>query len=433
MDRKTYYIVVSVFVCAALILSYIYFPSSEDVAWMYFYDRQYARSSKKFYEFFMQKSGTKKAIVPKVMLDLEFANVDQAIDTVEAYVKENPKDLEARIFLGELYKKASRPYAYLRNLEVLYSLTPDVKILRELQESYKNLNKTTSQLRALQQLVNQKEATVDDFRTLAQLYAARDNMALALKTIREMLKRFAPAKLDDRTTIFVAGLLLDNQLNSEAFLFTSKYATAHPTDLEVILALSYKILETGNYDEAKFLADLIPDSQKRKPEVMELMMTILVSQEDERGVYEILETAFDNGRLLPAFYTRLILLAITFKNERLPQKMLKELKYAKVSQTDLVNLIDSLIALKKTALAKELQKNLGEDYIRNHPVIELGLVLAEKENISELNIAELEEKYSPRDRIQLAQFLFSSGNQDISRKSRRIGKNPGGHRCGKSG
>jgi len=416
MNKKGYYVAIGLFVGASFILSLIFFPTGEEVAWMFFYDRQFDRSSREFYEYFGRKEKTRAAVVPKVLLDLEFANTDEAIRTVEAYVQENPADVEARIYLGNLYQKVSRPYAYVRNLEEIYELRPSVEILQELKDLYEELNEAEDQIGALQQLVDEKAAKVRDYRKLAELYASRGEMDLALETIEEMLLRFPVEKIDEDTVIFAVNIFNATDQQLEAFLLASNYATTHPQDAETIITLSYKMLLSGQLSEANFLADLVPESKRGDPEYLELILTLLIEDEDESGIYAILESEFRKGTLLPPFYTRLLSLAILNKNQALAKEMLETLDFKKVTQLKLVLLIDYLITYREQELARMLQENLGEEYLDQNSLIRLGLAIAEKGTAEQIESLVEQEEYSEVERLQIAQFLYSSGYRDVSRR-----------------
>ncbi len=415
MNPKAYYTAIALFVGCAIVLSVYIFPSGEDIAWMLFYDRQFDRSSREFYEFFRQKEQTRQAVVPKVLLDLEFANTDEAIRTVEAYVRENPEDLEARLYLGDLYKRVSRPYAYLRNLEQIYELAPTVSRLQELKNLYEDLNESEDRIYALEQLIQEKEATVEDFRDLAELYAARGELDLALETVETMLTRFSADKIDDVTANFAVNIFLATDQQLEAFLFASNYATEHPQDVETIISMSYKMIDAGLLSEARFLSELVPESKRGNPKYLELLLTLLIEQEDEKGIYVILEQEYRKGHLLPSFYSRLLILAILEKNDELAVDMLQSLDMKEVPQNRLTVLIDNLITYRKQELAKLLKDNLGEDYLEQNRLIRLGVAIAEKGAAEQVEALIEQEGYDEVAQLQIAQFLYSSGYKDVAR------------------
>ncbi|NGX58456.1 MAG: Beta-barrel assembly-enhancing protease [Chlamydiae bacterium] len=416
MNRKAYYTFVGLFAGLALLLSIIFFPTGEDVAWMFFYDRQFDRSSKQFYKFFGEKQKTRAAVVPKVLLDLEFANIDDAIRTVEGYIKENPTDHEAREYLGKLYQKASRPYAYLRNLEEIYNLNPSLPVLKELKESYEELNQAENQLGALRQLVAAEAGDVADYMNLAKLYASRGQMDLAVQTLEELFHKFPVEKIDNQTVIFAVNIFIATDHDLEAFLLASNYSTIHPQDVNTIVTLSYKLLHSGNPSEARFLADLIPANRRNEPQYLELMLTLLIEKEDERGIYHVLKKEFEKETLMAPFYTRLFNLAIFYKDEKLAEVMLKTLDFKKVPQIDLVIMVDSLIAFRQQKLAELLAKNLGEEYLDEHELLKLGVTIAEKGSSEEVEALAEDEDLMDQQRLQLAQFLYSSGYREVSKK-----------------
>jgi hypothetical protein len=414
MDRKTYYIFVGGIVCAALILSYIYFPSREDLAWMFFYDRRYDRSAEQFHEFFSREDRSRKAVLSRVLLQVQLADIGEAIAALEGYVEENPTDLEARFYLSDLYEQAGRPRAYLRNLEVIYKLAPNIEVLGELKRSYEELNIPENLLKATQELVDFKAAQVEDYRVLAELYASRGDTDIALATLDLMLERFTIEELDEQTVMFAVRFFLDQGENAKALLLASRYGTTRVADVGVLVTLSYLMLEAGEYEEAQFLTDLIPESKKGEPNVLQLRIWILLAKDDEEGVYRALRREFEKGELPSVHYTRLTLLALTFEDDELAGQMVRELDYTEASESDLVALVATLIARRNVDLAKKLQQNLGEDYLAEHPVIEVGLLIAEKGSLDDEEIADFEQKYPPGERIGLALFLYSSGQSEIA-------------------
>lgn len=416
MSRKAYYTIIGLFVIIAFIFSVILFPSKEDVAWMLFYKREFGRSARQFQEYFSKNQKTREAIVPRVLIDLEYANVNDAIRIMEDYVNEHPKDIDARIYLGELYQKASRPYAYLRNLEEVYKLRPSIKVLEELKERYQWFNEPEKQMAALKQLVKDNAASARDYSNLAALYAAKGQLNLAVQTFDELLKKFPLEKIDNDIILFAVNIFLVSNMDLKAFLLSSNYASEHPDDVQTIVSLAYKFQQAGDISQANFLANLVAPSRRNNAQYLELMLGLLIQNKDEKTVFWILKTEFEKKRLLVPFYVQLFNLAIFFKEDKFAKEMIETLDFKKVSQNNLVSLINNLISFHNSELAKLLAQKLGPDYLETHKLLSMGLQIAEKGSKEEVEALVEEKGFTNQERLQLAQFLQSSSYQDVAKK-----------------
>lgn len=415
MDRKTYYTLIITLVLVGFAVSILLFPSGLDIAWMLFYNKQYEKSSKTFSEYFQGKTKEQREFaVPEVWLNLELANIGEAIKTVEEYLKAHPKALDARQYLGRLYQKANRPYDYLHNLEEIYKINPNATVLKELVRLYEETNSTDRQMGALNVLVKENSAELKDYKQLVQIYAAKGDVASASIIIHKMLQKFTPGQLDQETAVFAVNFLVSNGEEKQGFYLASNYIKAHPKDTSAIVDFVYKLSAADMTGEAELIESFIPANEQNSPKVLELKLSLRMQKQDEKGIFETLKTEYQSGKLLPSYYPKLVTGAIAYKDDALLNNMIDTVDFKKISESSLVPLVDTLISNHRSDIAVKLQEKLGKSYLEQHQLIDLGLTLASNET-KEIKVEGIEKKFSEQQRAELSYLLFSSGDRAYSK------------------
>jgi len=379
---------------------------------MYFYDQQYDRSAKSFKELFLAGEKGREVLIPKVWLDLEFANDLEAIQSVEEYVKEHQDSLDAREYLGTLYDKAGRPFDYLQNLEEIYRLNPSTEVLLELKQLYADMNNPKSQMGALNTLIEEQAATIADYRTLAQLYAAKGEPGVALNIIDRLLERYKPEDFDEETVYFTTDFLINHNKKLEAFLIASAYVGKHP-DLNTVVNLGIKFANAGYIPEAEFMLGLLSKEDREKPKAVELELNILIDRRREREAFALLLREFEKNKLPPAFYVDLMKRAKEREYKEVVDKMFDVLNFDDISDRQMITMIDLFLSRGDVEDAKRLENNLGEEYLETHPVFRIGLMFLTEGKKNALEELKLDKDFTVDERLELAR-LVSSVNRSLA-------------------
>lgn len=131
MNRRHYYTAVALISFTGLGLSLFFLPKSTDKPLMYLYDKQYERAYNFYYDHYQRGDRSINVMIPLVNILMEYAQIDQSIEVMEAYVELNPDSVDALRFLAKVYHNANRSYDYLRVLEDIYTIEPSIEVLRE--------------------------------------------------------------------------------------------------------------------------------------------------------------------------------------------------------------------------------------------------------------------------------------------------------------
>ena len=173
MDLFQYYLIlICLIAVAGSLLTYLMKPSDIEIAHIYLKDKRYEEAEQKYIG--LWESGNHNSFVVQPLANIYVAKgeISAAVDLMESYTAENPKDYLALQQLGAYYQSDYKSNEYLSNLEARYHLKPDQEKARELARIYNFYSQLKDQKNILEDIVKAyPDATNQDYHDLAYLYA----------------------------------------------------------------------------------------------------------------------------------------------------------------------------------------------------------------------------------------------------------------------
>ncbi len=195
-------------VVLALSISFIIFPSEQDINYMLLMDGDYYSTQQIFARQLKQGDWSLTTVRPLINAYQKSGNTRQAIELVEQLNVRQPNNLEILSLLSEFYQNEFLYSHYMLTLEKISNITEQAAILRKLSKEYAYTNQRDKQIIVLEKLVRGNQASYDEKLLLAQLYALYHRHAdIANIPLYQMAMDDQP--MTGKTRKLIIGLLLD--------------------------------------------------------------------------------------------------------------------------------------------------------------------------------------------------------------------------------
>ncbi len=379
---------------------------------MYFHDKDYSKA----YEIYLKQwqDGNRSVNVVRKLTDLhlQYGNIHEAIVVMEEYSRLNPDSLEARQQLGTYYTYAQQIDNYLANLEETYKLSPTPKTLRELSKLYNYYGEHRKQINVLQNLVDNYDATEEDYIGLAYLYAYVKEPGNALHTLNLLYEKFdnTNRKLKSESLEFYVSLLLDEGQSGKALEISSTYVTDKKPQIASHLAA---LMNRKGYNE-EALEVLIPytDKLEKHPHILSVLSNIEIELGYEDRAYERLLAIYEKGRIPDTVLETFVFLAVTKQDNAILTDVIRTTELELLSEDILLSFAELSLSLSRPEIARQVQNKLGDGFLNASPLVKAALELA---------VMDTEERRNFRGFENLSDSMSGSRMIKIIRICRRAG------------
>lgn len=386
--NKKYYLMVVLFVVAALAVSALLLPGKQEMALMQMKDRHFADALKSYEAQAARGNLSLDNANHLAELYLQAGAVNKAIDIMEKFVAQNPANLEARTKLGTLYQYGGRDEAYIANLEEIQRLNPKSENLKLLSNLYNSRAEYDKQAGALRRLIDAEQgANPEHYKELANVLAAQKAPAdgvLALKKLRDT----TPAEFGLREEAMLVTLLLDDKRPDEARQEVESWLGSH-SDAEHGAALLGILHYHGSPQLAAPLLTHFTDAQiNASPELLAQYVQLQLALGQEEEAYRRMRALHSAGRLPEVLRGRLLLVAETRGDTNLVGALLTTTSLTTFDEQELLGLLELAVAHNDiTLVAGMTQTFAAESYRTSHPVLVAALAVANAQADTDARLA----------------------------------------------
>lgn len=383
MNRKIFYIVFFSIALMGLVISYLIFPFYNPLSLMFFYNKEYEKSFERYKTLYEEKHDRSvSVVVPLIWLNLQYANIDRAIEILQEYIAENPTSYDAIDYLGKIFVSADRPYSNLQLLPRTFALQPTLENIREQATLYFFYGETKKQMTALETLIENYRGYQSEYQTLAYLYAKHGENEKSLGIINKLLAAYPLNELEESSVILAVSLFIENNKKQEALTLAENYLRAIP---KATIAADLASVFQGKklFNDALEILNLIAKEHLSDTETLAMKTSILVDEGKTQEAYDLLKSYFQKGTLPSELYENLITFGLTEeKNPRNFEEIIKTGGASNLSDGTLLKVIEKGYKSNLPGLVEALEKSLPSDRIENDPVLEFALRIGKRKPIT---------------------------------------------------
>jgi len=415
-----FYIVISLLTATGIILGYLFFPNESDTALMYLESNRNIEAINR-YKAYMRISGdtSSNVIVPLSRVYLKSGRTKEAILLIREYLKKHPDSVEAKRILGQYFTSSHRPADFLLTMEEIATLEPTEKIYRELLDLYLNKGDSYSVSLILNQLVHKKKiaAQESDYRTLIYYYAVRYEYDQGVYFINKLLDDTNGTIKEFSTMDLVVSVLVNAGYKERAFKQAQSFITSNNNLNEKI-----KIASIFRYSDSQKAIKLLNSLYVNYPDNTKILLTILnirLDNNENKQVYELLKKLYSEGNTSEGIIDLFTILALENKDYHLVNDVLGRISAEKFRNDTLLEMSQLLFKGKKSELSQKLMSNLGNEFIKDYPLINLLLVgTKDGESFTKIVRHALNNKYYLTDaqKLLFADLLYIDGSKSESFK-----------------
>ena len=379
MRRSTYGIVALTLV--GLTVSYFLIPQRNELGLMLFKDKKFKEAYAIFQERWDEGDHSVEVAVPLSRLYLQYGNVEDAVALMEQFVSECPASVEGYRVLGKFYQYAQRPDGYLKTLEKLREIAPDVALLRQLSDIYNFHSQHAEQADVLMELLHLNEATSEDARKLTYLLAALDQFDTAAHQIVAYMDEH-PDKADIELLELAASILLEARQRHgdkqyEALL--QRFMKGHLAGkLDVVEAtrIAGILLSKGEANLGLRVMDEFASINRLGGSSLVTLIELKLAAGREPEVYDQLLKQFQEGNLPEPLVNYLVNSLITRKESTTLVQVLSSYPIDVLADDTLVDLASRCIAEGDIAIAATIFDKMDPQTLESYPLLNSLLTVA---------------------------------------------------------
>ena len=373
-----FYIAIFIFTSIGLITGYLIKPKRNEVALMYFKDRNYGQAEKLYKDLLEEGHYTPEVINSLAKLNLEEGDIEKSIKLLKNFIKENPHSIVALKELARYYKNAQQPRMYMKTLRKIVELEPNPKIIEKLSNLYKDFNMLEDQVAILKNRIktDPKNISEDDYIQLIVYQATKQNYKEALNTVNT----FIDNNVADLSLDFVSlaiSVAIDAKQDKRAYKIAEIYTEGDPENRARPVMMIF--VDAGKMELAhKYITMLI---SKYKPndiyKIMNIELYVMNGQYSK--AYTILKRRMDSGKPLTTSEINMVaLLALKFSDMERALKILDIAKVNTLHNNVVIEYIEASIINKNEEIAIKLNSKLTKEYLKNSKAISFLLSFALK-------------------------------------------------------
>lgn len=412
------YIITFVICIIGLLIGYSMIPRGSEVALMHARDKDYDIALQNYEQQKASGDLSVATVGALARLYLQYGDIDKAIVILEEFVRDHPKDVEARERLGQYYQYAQRTDDYLHNLEELAKIAPTPENLKKLSDVYNynaQYDKQIAMLDTLTKNMPKSDETPADLSDLAELQAATGKKSEAVETLRRF-ETLYPTQMELKHKMLMLGLLVDTGKTDEAVERAKKWS-AESKNPDDIASYINTIAAQGSLPSALAVASDYSEKVESAPTEYASVLEVLTSLESQSGyedrAFARLKRLYDRKTLPESLNAEFMELALSRQEYTLAEELVKTIDVKNIplpTQTEMAALaVDDRYKM----FSDVLEKNLSKEYIESHSVLQTALVMSHHDKTATLRqISHLDFKGMKNAEIVRLSTLFADNGYD---------------------
>ncbi|MBU6382790.1 MAG: hypothetical protein KGQ49_00305 [Verrucomicrobia bacterium] len=394
-------------VVCGLALSYLLIPSSFEVAEINLRAGRFAAAKTFFSNQYQQGIRSPGVLVALSKIDENDGDIGSAIQRIEELLQTHPNDLFGLKQLADLYRSNQQYDLFYQVLLKIRSIQADAAVLQDLTGWYYDANEPEPLFYALIELVKTGKAEASQLFDLAYFYGQRKEFEQAYEVL-EALRRAFPK------TMTVSDLLFE--------VWVMDHIEGKQGEAQIDLIAAY-LKQRKNVEEGISALQFFYD---RYPSQTPLLIEKVDRFYRDNPIFETnaLSILWDQSIHQDEVFQELISL---YKRSKCPNSELQNLLFriyvekgcdAELLQLDIkqidarqiTDLTIQAIQKQKICLAQQVEKKLGDAYLKRHPAIAIGLALAAQERgaVQRLDRAIEETSLTQAEKISLLQIAAAA-------------------------
>lgn len=375
MNRRPFYLLLLGIFVLGIAISLLIYPFYKPLSLMFYYNREYGKSLERYQALYDKNDRAISVVGPLIRLNLEYANVEQAITLMEEYVKNNPNSHESWKYLGDIYLSADKPHHYLWTLEKLYELAPSKSLLQEAIDYYNYYGHDDKKILAYETMIKNFRYDTDDCVELAELYLAKGQQEKALGLLEEGLIIHTPKDATETAAGLYVDLMLAKGETNIAFDFANQFLHQNP-EAKNVSDIGNIFIAHNKSKELLALLDNLPKTLQSTHELIDIKVEAMYLQHRLGDAYHYLRDLALENKLPPTQLENLFTLGLTEeKNPRQYEQVIKGQSLTSLTQSTLLSLISHAYTERLPLLQQKLKSEISKDMLQDNPVLLYSLLL----------------------------------------------------------
>lgn len=379
---KAFYLWLILLAGLGVTLGIFLFLTPEELALVLLKERHYEASEKVLRRQYLLGGRATDVVIPLKSLELKKGNVEEAIEIMEEYVKNNPNDIQAREVLALLYLSHQEPSRYIQALEEIVDQQSSPAALRRLGGWYQFLGRSEGQIEVLRKIVLSKKATPDEYIRYASLLAAKGDYRQAIAVLEEFHTRFPKVTSPITIGLHITLLLKLSEkeggkpaLVDDAMQLALNFLNREKDPKNVARIISIFIENNHAFQAGRVASVHLDKVRNNQNALTTALQAIWLSGERKQVVAELVAARGQmplEGQLANFF----VLTMVQEKNQILLSDFLDSADVNELSETTLLNIVEASVLWNQPELALQIKERIDPKELLEMPALVAAIELA---------------------------------------------------------
>lgn len=356
-------------------------PSKEQTALAELKAHKYRQAEGYYWEQYNKGVRTPDVVSQLSTLNENEGKLDDSIRVMESYVKEHPDDFYALRRLSELYRLNQQYGEYYLTLLRLQKIKVDWEVLQELATWYRNTGEDGPLFITLKELVATGHGDETDYMDLANLYAGMKDYKKAYELLNTRRDHFVK-KVTINDILFEVWVSFELSKSKGGNVKIEKHAIELLANYLLQLKepkLTYYamgVIQERHPRYADYLITLLEPQIKDNPYLETLVAQIWWDHpEDKQKVIPLLQKLLKGKHLSPQLQNFAFNVYLDKNDDTQLIDLIDTINAETIEDSGFINLAIISLLQNKPILAQKMQRTLGEEFLKNHPMIGTALAV----------------------------------------------------------
>ena len=380
-----------ILVLFGVVLSFYFLPSYEELALIKLKQNKYSEAKNYYLQQYQKGNQTPDIIMALSEIYEKEGNLSEAIDLIENYAQQNPKDVSVLKYLADLYRLNQQYDDYFHTLIKINHQISDPDVLEQLIQWNKDQNLTDPLIQMLEKLIAMGKADESYYLELTYLYFLQNDYEKAYSLLQKRRHLFPKSvtlndilfelqissklgetpRLKQESVELLAHFLIEKKSPQLVYIAFGKVKSQYPEFLPLFISLLKPLINNNTTLEA-FVLELQKTDETNPDQYISSLFELL--DKDPNNIF-IQQRLFDE--LLNTGNQKFILYAI------------HKFSVKKLEEYSLINFFIYTMTAHQPFLSQEMEKALGSDYLKKNPAIAIALAMTANNEQTGENLKDL--------------------------------------------
>lgn len=411
-------LIAGILTVAGLAAGYWLLPEEADMARMEVRDYNYKDPQQHYEAQFEGGDHSVDVTQQLVRIHTNTGNIDRAIEVLQIYVQEHPKDIDALKQLGQLYQFGQRYEEYMVILEARAKESNDPAVLTEMSQLYNFFQQSEKQKHTLERLYAiEKGSNEQTVRDLASYYTVDKDFDKVARLMSDLWGQH-PDSYTYEDAVVHTNALLELGDDEKAVTLVRQWQDTGRSNEEEIASLIDMLHYQASPKHARMVLKNIPqDTVNASPDLLHTHLLLMVTEGRQDEAYELLSSLYEQDRLPEMLLPDLMYMAAANGNTARFHELREKAGLTRLPENQLADIWTTARRANQRDVMRAISQHVSESGKDDYPLLNVLILIDQRSPARHAAMrAMLERSLDNEALLKLAEATAEAGDRDYTRK-----------------